>query len=111
MKIDEATKILALTECLLLWDYIAEHGCTKSEAICDLHEAGVLEKDVYRQSCPLCDRLRDEKGHCTQCIWPGKGDLRCCDGPPFIDYFRSLYADERKKVGRAMLKFLEAIDV
>ena len=108
-KPDEATKILALTECLLLWDYIAEHGCTKIEAIRALHKDGKLAKRDYNYLCPFCDRLR-VSDNCSQCLWPGAGYMRCCDaGSPFLLF--CFFHVERKAAGRAMLRFLEALHV
>ena len=42
--------------------------------------------------------------------WPGAGYMRCCDdGSPFLLF--CFFRVERKAAGRAMLQFLEAIDV
>ena len=106
-KIDESTKILALTECLLLWDYIAEHGCRKKESIIKLYEAQRLEKYTYHADCPLCDRLG-----CNLCPWIGEGVMRCCEsGSPYVDFCFASGVAQRKAAGRAMLRFLKEIEL
>ena len=116
-KIDETTKILALTECMLIWDYIAEHGCLKHTAIYKLHEAGALHKYDYAGGCPFCEAAKEEYvarntgSVCSYCIWPGSTPGRCMGSPAYHKYERAKTVGEHQAAGRAMLKFLEEIRI
>ena len=73
---DDATKILAMTECLILWDYLAETGLKdKKIAIRQLHREFKLSRSEYYSGCPFCEYLRDRGGEdmgCKDCLWPGE---------------------------------------
>ena len=78
-------KILAMVECLILWDRIAEKGhWSKKIAIKELYKEGKLSQREYSGDCPFCEYLRDlGKRECADCLWPkrlflgAEHDLRC----------------------------------
>ena len=80
----QSTQIFALTEALVLWDYIATTGATyKKGAVQALYEKGQLSRKVYASSCPLCEFLFLWQGRvCTYCVWPGSSrqKTRCIHG-------------------------------
>ena len=107
---DEATKILALTESLLIWDYIAEHGCRKYTAIEHLYAAGAIWKADYLGGCPFCDCFA-RYGGCGVCLWPGISSGRCLGSRAYQKYERAESIKENQAAGRAMLRFLGGIEI
>ena len=102
---DDATKILAMTECLILWDYLAETGEeSKFVAMARLFNSGRLAQDSYGElNCPLCERL-----------WFGgpNGFLAKCEaaGNPFDTWRLSKISSERKAAAKKVLELLESIE-
>ncbi len=76
---EDEVKILAMTECLILWDYLAETGeDSKSRAALYLYENNKLSMGEYNHGCPLCEYIRHTDGlndidlgeGCQKCLWP-----------------------------------------
>jgi len=86
-------RILARTECLILWDELARTGSrSKLDTIRALHRIGRLSLDRYGCDCPLCEFLREDgKLSCENCIWPGdkRKTARCIRyNSPFYEWSR-----------------------
>ena len=76
----EERKILAMVECMLLWDLLASGKFLfKQDAIDYLFENESINEDIYDAACPFCEYLYDNKRHCYSCLWPGMGASRCTD--------------------------------
>jgi len=117
---DEETKILAMTECLVLWDYLAKTGEPyKFIAISELHKNGKLASSGYGEfDCPLCFRLRkstlDGDCGCGDCHWPGEKEsykAKCEQaGSPFNDWRFSHNTRQRKSAAKKVLELLLSIE-
>ena len=117
---DDATEILAMTECLILWDYLAETGEeSKFVAINRLFDDSKLAQDSYGEwHCPLCFHLRvspwDDGYGCKDCLWPGKPDALSakCEayGSPFNTWRFSTLRAERKAAAKRVLELLESVE-
>lgn len=60
-------EIVAMVECMLIWDRLAETGeDDKIDVIDYLYENGLIHKITYKSSCPFCDFYKD----CSKCRWP-----------------------------------------
>ena len=105
-----------MTECLILWDYLAETGePSKLIAIHKLHRDGKLSCTNYGEfNCPLCLYLRgdtdgDDSG-CYDCLWPGEYNPYCakCELPnsPFNEW---RFADEKSEYKTAAEKVLDLL--
>ena len=106
---DDATKILAMTECLILWDYLAETGeDNKTRALRHLHHNKLISLADYDSSCPLCHYLR-----CQYCVWPRYDNYyRCCSKKsPYIEWEeRSCGVPARKAAALKVLNLLLSIE-
>lgn len=102
----EETRILAMVECMLVWDRLAESGqYSKSGAIKVLRKNGNLLHDMYVNACPFCDYFDD----CSICLWPGRGETRCVADGLYIRWCFSLTRSERRKAARKILNMLKNI--
>ncbi len=114
-KPSEETKILAHTECLLVWDRTIRTGC-KETSIERLFREGKISLKEYIYDCPFCEYLRnndtfEELYDCDNCIWPGSGFIRCTSpGSPFSKWIDAWGESEKTKAAKAMLKFLLELD-
>jgi len=121
MKINEETKILALTECCILWDRLAETGSSsKGWIINDLWVEGKLWKHVYNYKCPFCEYLRNEDDEadiagCQECLWPGDKNqrIRCQHGSTnlFRKWMNASEEEETKRAARNILNMLLKIEI
>ncbi len=101
-------QILAMTETLILWDYLAETGERfKFEATEYLHSKNVLEKASYNGGCPLCDRLQ-----CKACVWPHYADENRClsEESPYFEWTCSPTIEDRKSAAKKVLNLLLSIE-
>lgn len=116
-------KVLAHTECLILWDRLAETGSRrKIEAIRILHEKGMLALRTYRNICPFCEyfqRYRGTNNVCENCLWPKGGAVtHYCEwakGSLYNVWFAAINdpaatRTERRKAARDVLNMLKAIE-
>jgi hypothetical protein len=131
----EELKILARTECLLVWDRISrlkksdlentgDFEYVKENIIKELYNNKQVVYSTYESSCPFCEYLRDlGKEDCIKCLWPGEGHLpecyiyaRCTDlDSPFSiwtdmvdDYFagEDITIKDLRKAGKAVFKLI-----
>ena len=116
---DDTTKILAMTECLILWDYLAETGdLSKLMAIEKLYKDGKLSCGKYMCDCPFCSYLRclESDGHgCESCLWPVTGGpdyvLYCeRDGSPYRKWLLSRTKEDKTSAAVEVLRLLESIE-
>ncbi len=118
----EERQNLALTECLILWDYLAENPLVEKEtAVSRLYEQGMLSQSAYQFGCPFCEYLRrlhlpyDEE--CSQCLWPGRkeSNKRCDDiGSPYCDWRNAVHFRipiKAKKAAKEVLALLKRIEI
>ena len=94
-------EILAMVECMLLWNRLSETGIrNKHDTIRDLYKEGKLSSINYRSNCPFCEYL----DRCDKCLWPVKSNdtcvLRCVIDSLYIQWDDSLTKKERKKAAR-----------
>jgi len=118
---DEATKIIALTECLLIWDRAAETDGDKRAAARVLFGEGKIAKQFYLHGCPFCDYLGVvyAMNHidCSQCLWPGAGDYRCEQDhkSPYALWRKVLrargFSPQLARAAGKVFKLLETIDI
>jgi hypothetical protein len=107
---EEAEKIIAVTESLLIWDLVATEGIEKPEAIDKLFAERKISEDWYHYSCPLCDLYfwGPFGDACDRCPWPGDKyiEKRCCDDA-YWGYERYMAEKQRyNKINRQKLKAL-----
>lgn len=103
----DETKILALTECLILWDYLAETGAPdKHDAVRDLHVSQKLSRPGYKASCPFCHYF----GECNNCLWLATSGEVCTDHL-FTEWLIARGRKTRKKAAKKVLDFLLTIEI
>lgn len=115
-KPSEATKILAMTECLLIWDRLAETGSQlKQLVINDLYQEKKIHTNDYISDCPFCDCLRNcaescfSKNACKHCLWPGYRfeEMRCCDyDSEYYTWVNTKKISKRKIKAKKVLEML-----
>lgn len=112
----EETKILAMVECLLVWDWLSERNFKpaaswvplegyKWQAISALYAEEKLHKGRYYNACPFCDAFNMA---CARCLWRTTGLHMHCfsEGSPFVKWEINPTAQNAKKV----LDFLLSIE-
>ena len=112
---NDERKILARTECLLLWDRLAETGENlKHRAIIHLHQEGVLSRIEYLCGCPLCEYLfnSDSNTHCECCFWPGTDMDRCLNlGSPYREWDNATTNEARSAWAKKVFDLIYAIEI
>jgi hypothetical protein len=106
-------QILARTECMILWDRLAETGDNnKYDVIANLYIESKLLDDYYDCNCPFCEYLRNDNDtyQCINCIWPGfkTSPVRCeLSDSPFYKWRKSKTKKDRIKYAKMVFNLIE----
>ena len=118
----KSLEILARTESLILWDYLAETGeRSKRGAINKLYSERKLSENEYYFNCPFCEYLRhrstgiDYDQGCGNCIWPGAqaGPVIACNlkRSPLMKWSYARTESEHKQAAKEVFDLIWDIEI
>lgn len=101
----EETQILAMVECLLVWDWLSKRDFQKTHntkpykkiAINALYKDRVIHKNHYTEACPFCDAFNFD---CDSCLWKNPHYIIgcCASDSPWTFWKQNPSAKNAKKV-------------
>ena len=108
------TKQLAIKETIILWEYLADEGLGKREAIRILIKNGKLSKNSYYADCPLCQEFKQQDGNCFNCPWPKSKitkDSPACLGldSPYYEWINAFTLKDKKIVAQKIVNLIKEL--